>query len=183
MRRALRAISCGVPDCMRWAVERSVRDARRGPQRFRAVRGVERRARVPDDLPRQRDSLSGRRGWVRQAPSQQTKFIGRCQDGAAGERDGSAPPRRPVRIAHRGLEGGGQRTTPLWCGDLRGSEPELRIPRRVHAGGEEPVQGPASEEDAHTQPQGSVCARRARARRSPLLRSSERHGESVPGCA
>jgi hypothetical protein len=129
-----------------------MRDARGGAKRFRAARCVERRARVSDELLCQRDSLWRRCGWVRQALGEQTKFMRGCADGAACERDGSAPPRRPVRVAHCGLDRGGQRTTPLCCGELTGAEPELRIPSRVHARGEEPVEGPASDVDARTQP-------------------------------
>jgi hypothetical protein len=65
-----------------------MRDARGGPKRFRAAGGVERRARVSDELLCERDSLGGRRGWLSQTPSQQAKFICRRPNGAAGERHG-----------------------------------------------------------------------------------------------
>jgi hypothetical protein len=125
-----------------------MRDPRGRGKRFRASRCVERRARVSNELRRQCHSLWRRRRYPRQALGEQTQLRLGFADGAARERDSSAPPRRSVRGAHGVLERSGKRTPPLCFSYLAGAEPELGIQRRVHAGGEQPVQNPASHEYA-----------------------------------
>jgi hypothetical protein len=85
-------------------LERSMRDACPSAKRVMVARCEERRVRVSDELLCQRDSLWRWRGCFRKAPGQQAKFMRRCADGAAGERHGGGPLRRPVRIAHCGFQ-------------------------------------------------------------------------------
>jgi hypothetical protein len=121
-----------------------MRDARGSAKRVMVARCIERRVRVADELLCQRDSLGRGRGRLHKGLGKQVKFMRRSSHGAAREREGSVPLRRPVRVAHRGFERHGQSTPPLRCGDLRSACLELRIPSRIRARCEEPVERPAS---------------------------------------
>jgi hypothetical protein len=129
---------------MSWAVDCAMRDARGSAKRVMVGRFVERRPRVADELLSQRDSLGRRRCCLHKGLGEQVKFMRRCPHGAAGDRHSSAPPRRPVRVAHRGFESYSQSTPPLRRRDVRGAYLKLRIPRRIRPRREEPVERPAS---------------------------------------
>jgi len=89
---------------MSWALDCSMRDACRSAKRVMVAGRVERRVRVSDELLCQRDALWRGRGCLRKALGQQAKFMRRCAHGAAGERHGGGPLRRPVRAAYRGFQ-------------------------------------------------------------------------------
>ena len=67
-----------------------------------------------------------------------------CADGAAGERHGGGPLRRPVRAAQRGFQTQRQSAPRLRRRDLRGAYPQLGVPSRIHAGREKSLERPAS---------------------------------------